>query len=380
MPTNLTLPLTVLVLGLAGPAGLAQSPTASVANGHQIFEKATFGGNGRTCVTCHTEETGTLSPAQVAGLGPDSPLFQHDAADVVGGHTFDRVRARATFLVEIPLPANVSIVGSPARSVVVPRGVPTTANGPALDPVLMWDGREPSLQAQAASAYLRHSQVTQPPTPGQLDQLADYEKSLFNRTELKRFARAGVAPSLPEGRTPAERRGRVWLTDDNPLNGNPARGRCVHCHSGPLLNQFSAGAVALGFPAPLGARFFSAFVSEFNLGGQPVQTYAFVQTTQGATVTNYVTSPDLGRALVTGKVQDANAFKIPTLWGAKDTAPYFHNNSAASLGELMEHYQVYFRVVFGGPAELGFTPGPDYAPDAMTDADKADILAYLQRL
>jgi hypothetical protein len=34
-------------------------------------------------------------------------------------------------------------------------------------------------------------------------------------------------------------------------------------------------------------------------------------------------TPDLGRAAVTGNPEQILDFKIPTLWGIKDTAPYF---------------------------------------------------------
>ena len=30
--------------------------------GRRLFERETFGGNGRTCLTCHSRETGTVSP------------------------------------------------------------------------------------------------------------------------------------------------------------------------------------------------------------------------------------------------------------------------------------------------------------------------------
>ena len=43
---------------------------------------------------------------------------------------------------KIPLPANVTLKADPAaRFVTLERGIPTTLNTPALDPVLMLDGR-----------------------------------------------------------------------------------------------------------------------------------------------------------------------------------------------------------------------------------------------
>ena len=69
-------------------------------------------------------------------------------------------RALAAVLVRIALPDNVSLAHDPsARSVVLRRGIPSTLNTPALDEVLMLDGRQPDLLAQArgaiAEAYAR---------------------------------------------------------------------------------------------------------------------------------------------------------------------------------------------------------------------------------
>ena len=33
-----------------------------VRDGRFLFEQETFGGNGRTCLTCHARDTGTVSP------------------------------------------------------------------------------------------------------------------------------------------------------------------------------------------------------------------------------------------------------------------------------------------------------------------------------
>jgi len=81
--------------------------------------------------------------------------------------------------------------------------------------------------------------------------------------------------------------------------------------------------------------------------------------------------PDLGRAAVTGNPDDIAMFKIPTLWGIKDTAPYFHDNSARTLEELMDHYQRFFQFV-NAPEEGPFAP--------LSDQDKADIVAFLKLL
>ena len=52
------------------------APVDQVARGREIFFNETFGGNGRTCGTCHPAENNfTLDAAFIATLPPDNPLF-----------------------------------------------------------------------------------------------------------------------------------------------------------------------------------------------------------------------------------------------------------------------------------------------------------------
>jgi len=49
---------------------------ALVAQGRQVFLREKFGGNGRTCGTCHVESNNfTIDPEFIAGLPPSDPLF-----------------------------------------------------------------------------------------------------------------------------------------------------------------------------------------------------------------------------------------------------------------------------------------------------------------
>ncbi len=120
-------------------------------NGKKLFERETFGGNGRTCRTCHRKDTGTLTLADVQRIiekaDPDDAFLIHDALDDDGVGT-TRVQAHATIRFTIPLPPWVSMADDPgATHVTVFRGIPSTRNTPALDPVLLHDGRAPTLQA-----------------------------------------------------------------------------------------------------------------------------------------------------------------------------------------------------------------------------------------
>ncbi|GFE81563.1 hypothetical protein GCM10011487_35630 [Steroidobacter agaridevorans] len=330
----------------------------------QLFERETFGGNGRTCLTCHSRETGTVSPADARkryGRNRKDPLFLADGSDDGAGHGTERMLADATFLVRIPLPDNVRLANDPeARSVVVRRGAPSTLNTPALDPVLMHDGRQPDLIAQARGAIFDHAQVRREPKQRDLELIAAYQHTpqFFSSLTTFKYAYFGIKPKLPTPRTAAEIRGRRFFLDV-PLEGDFKSGLCANCHSGPMLNETNEFGPFPPFAR--GGRFQSVGVSEVNIAGNPV--YDFVFTNPDGTTTT-VSSPDPGRALITGSTdfESLNAFKIPSLWGVTRTAPYFHDNSAKTLEEVMQQYARFFSV-------LGLT---------LTEQDQKDMIAYMK--
>src|SRR5262245_29007784 len=49
----------------AAPGALAQGLRGPRPTGRDLFVDETFGGNGRTCQTCHSTQTGTVSPEEV---------------------------------------------------------------------------------------------------------------------------------------------------------------------------------------------------------------------------------------------------------------------------------------------------------------------------
>jgi len=377
-------------IGLLSLAAFALGEGNGVPAGHELdgkrlYEDATFGGNGRTCQTCHSQGTGTISPKdaqQIFKRNPNDVLFTHDGSDDGLGGGSTRMRKDATVLVTITLPANVSITGSNARSVVLRRGIPTTQNTTALDPVLMLDGRQPSLEAQAAGAIHDHAQGASP-SAEDLHAIAEFEKTngFYSSPEVRRFALGGPAPELPSGNTLSEKRGRRFFEDvpPNPADGFKP-GLCAHCHSGPLLNQTNEFATDfIGLPIPKGQRFISVNISEFNDMGNPVREFVF---DEGTPFEFHVVSPDPGRSLITGVsgaaslfttgdpttlLLNLNAFKISQLRGVRNTAPYFHDNSAKSLEDVAAHYAKFFSFVTGGAIVL-------------TPQDQQDIVAFMKLL
>ena len=372
---------TALLTFVAAVAMTAHEPATErghMPNGKRLFERETFGGNGRTCSTCHSEATGTLSPREIRRRflkDPDDPLFLHDGSDDGNGNGVSRILEDATVLVTIPLAPNVTLADDPAaRTVTLRRGIASTLNTPALDPVLMLDGRQLTLEQQAAGAIQDHAQGVVP-SFASLRAIAEFQKtaSFFSSPEVRQFAKHGRPLELPQGRTPSEQRGRRFFEDVPPdLSQGLKPGLCSHCHSGPLLNttnEFAAVFIPSPAPIPKGQRFLSVGVSEFNDAANPAREFIF---NAGTPQEVRIVSPDPGRALLTGIVDDptlehVNAFKISPLRGIRHTAPYFHDNSAKTLEDVAAHYAKFFNVASGGLITL-------------TKQDERDIVAFMKLL
>jgi hypothetical protein len=371
--------------------GLGQAEPGIELKGKKLFETETFGGNGRTCRTCHSKRTGTLTLADVqrivAKAKSDDPFLIHDALDADGVGT-TRVQTHGTIRLSIALPPWLSLADDPgARHVTVFRGIPSTRNTPALDAMLLHDGRAPTLQAQALGAIHDHYQNSVEPTAAQLDAIAEFQRTdahFFSSDELEEFAAGGPPPELPPGVTPAEKRGRTFFVDV-PFTPPSKEGICALCHSGPMLNRVSqAHSDFSGGSPPPGVRFINTGVTLVNAPNNPVRTWII---DDGINPVVTVDSPDIGLLLnpappspppfVIPRAFFANLFKIPTLWGVKDTAPYFHDNGAKTLRDAVSHYQRFFNFTeaqdqVGSRSLGGFI--------VLTDQDVDDIVAYLQLL
>ena len=97
-----------------------------------------------------------------------------------------------------------------------------------------------------------------------------------------------------------------------------------------------------------------------------------------------VTTSDPGRLLLTGQPADVGMMDVTQLHGIGRTAPYFHNNSAATLEEVLDHYDAFFRRV------ARVTPSPNLPPllssngvvidrGFVTAEERPALLAYLRR-
>jgi cytochrome c peroxidase len=83
-------------------------------------------------------------------------------------------------------------------------------------------------------------------------------------------------------------------------------------------------------------------------------------------------NPDLGRYEVTRKDEDKGAFKTPTLRDIEHTGPYMHDGSLKTLEDVVEHY------------DKGGVKNPQLdqrmKPLKLTKQDKADLVAFMKAL
>ena len=82
---------------------------------------------------------------------------------------------------------------------------------------------------------------------------------------------------------------------------------------------------------------------------------------------------------------DIQHMDVPSLRGIGRTAPYFSNNSAATLEEMLDHYTQFFkRVQIQNPAAPLLTTQPGVVPPVIdrpfTEAERPALLAYLRKM
>ena len=411
------------------PHGCGGEPCAAVARGLLAFfdpRPAGLEGNGRSCADCHmAADHFQLSPAGAEARfqrlqlrrqrhpEADDPLFQPIDADdfrTNGENATDFSNLRQNGLVRITftLPPNIKVIdpatNAPSADTFVDlwRSVPSIDNvaltGP--DDVNPWprgpnefggyqlDARITTLQEQALGALTNHAQIQAAPPQQLLDDLSSFQRVLFTNSRVRRLAdalRTGASP-LPDADhrlTELEQQGKVVFVR-----------ACAQCHGGP--GQSTPQAPVVRFhdiftqcPRPVD----TATPASFADAACPPQLARNARTYEitlanGAKIRR--TSSDPGRALLTGFVggpapqDDWNKLDTPGLRGVSQTAPYFHNNSAASLEEVVDHYIEFFKRV-----QINAAPGV-VPPIASTDGvnfdrqptpeERAALIAYLRTL
>lgn len=318
------LPLPPGLVREGAPTDGALQHLVSYERGRRLFFEETFGGNGRTCATCHEARaefglTPELVQARFA-VDPTDPLFRALDSDLGDGASYSLLLTFALFKVDVPMHPDVRLADDPeARVVSLRRSVPSVVNV-ALTAPYQWDGRAGDLLEQALGAVQDHFEAGRLPNRAELQSLARFQAEMIAPPRLRALLMQGDPVPLDEEYSMplpslAARRGEAHFRDT-----------CGQCHTTDLLHR----------PPPEDPGIFRrVFISELNKPGLPVRRFLFRNPDGTETP---VDSPDPGLALRTGKLQDVGFFEVPSLRGIRHTAPYFHDNSVNTLQDVVDHY------------------------------------------
>lgn len=223
------------------------------------------------------------------------------------------------------------------------RNAPTIINS-AYNRYQFWDGREPSLEAQAVGPIQNPIEMNMPLSEvvAKLNKIEGYRKqfkAVFGTdvtAEAIGKALASYERTIICGDAPYD---RFKAGDKKALSESAQRGmalffgraNCSACHSGNNFTDNSFHNIGIGMKAD---------------------------------------KPDIGRQKISKLAGDCGSFKTPTLREIARTAPYMHDGSIKTLEEVVEHYAK------GGQAN-------DYLDEGVYElkvsaAEKADIVAFLK--
>jgi cytochrome c peroxidase len=404
-------------------------PCDAVKRGFQAFfdrKLRGLGGNGRSCADCHVAtDAFQLSPAEVEARfqrlqsrqehhpESDDPLFRPIDADDFrtngeAASDFSNLRQNGLVRITFTLPSNIKLVdpatNAPSAETVAdvwrsvpsvhdvaltgPDGINPWPRGPNPSGGYQLDARVATLQEQALGALTNHAQVQVAPSQRMLDDLSSFQRVLFSNDRVRMLADA-----LREGTQPLP-------ATDPPLDALEQQGKavferaCAQCHGGPGNSTSQPPVIrfhdiATQCPRPVDVvsppRF--AFAACPPRLARNARTYEITMA-NGAKIRRV--SSDPGRAFQTGFVggpapqDDWNKFDVPGLHGIGKTAPYFHNNSAATLEDVVDHYIEFFKRV-----QVNAAPGV-VPPNSTTDGvhfdraprpeEREALVAYLHKL
>jgi cytochrome c peroxidase len=395
------LPNNVPIINVAGTA--ATFSTAGFVDLGNPFHSPQ-GSNGRSCESCHLLQTGwSVVPAEVELrfwlTGGADPIFnlldanspsadvstleaRHASYSMLRQGLFRRggnVPANAQYeiiAVDDPLGAGGSLTRFEAfRRPLATANFHIARNIGWHDQNTNGSGDVHAGLVNQATGNITGAQQGAPPAPETVEAIADYEEglafaqqSVFGVGSLSscgaqggpenlsaetpvnaRFdlfdAWIGLVPGSCGSRAADRRRAQIARGQEIFNSRNAGGGSCLGCH-----NAANNGSNVNGTLFDVGAS-----RPEFRQPGMPLYTV------RNKTTLDVRQTTDPGRALRSGAWADMDRFKTPSLRGAVARAPYFHNGIAATLEDVVTHYEV----------ALGFV---------YTAQEKEDLVAFLKAL
>ncbi len=235
------------------------------------------------------------------------------------------------------------------------RNAPTVVNA-AYMPLLFWDGRSPSLEAQSAMPIANPLEMDQghdilvshlnadpeyraafqkafgpgPATLGKVEKaIASFERTLISgNSPFDKYEYGGDKKALSAA---AIRGLQVFL--------DPQKGNCAACHT-------------------VGAKYALFTDGKFHNTGAGVDG-------EGVLL-------DVGRFAETKNEADKGAFKTPTLRNVAHSGPYMHDGSLKTLKDVIDFY--------AGGGNSNPEQDPEMKKIHLTGPERADLLAFLESL
>jgi cytochrome c peroxidase len=309
-------------------AARAEGLLAQIQEGQTLFFQGTFGGNGRTCGTCHLLNASfTINADDIAALPANDPMFVFETMPALANlENGAFLRGPRGLILE-------NIDGFSKAPVF--RGPPTILNLNFTGPFGL-SSEIATLTEFCLGAVIQHLPKSlnrvagvdfTTPTQGQLNAMEAFQ--------LSRFLPSGQNFNLDQfATTQAQQNGRTLFF---------GAAKCAECHGGNVL--------AIASQAQGGGN------RAFNTGvvNLPINT---------GTAAGFGPLPAEAAGL--------RAFSTPPLFGVRDTAPFFHDHSAATLREAVAFYESsQFNQSPGGAAVGGIN---------LTGAQINDIVAFLEGL
>ena len=352
------------------------------------------GTNGRHCGTCHVPEDGwSIRPATVVALFNASdgldPIFVNHLDTDTPTSDMSTVQARWNATTMLRQGKFTRKVSPPAvRDYTVtaasdPFGVGTTSSlwffrrplptANFRSHTVMWDSANTvgtNLRdglIKQARGNVTGAQQGQPAPDAIIFDIVDFEMAMSNAQLIVNGVGWLDSDGAHGGPEAANSQPLVnarfdlydaWASSGNPLRAQIFRGQeifnnvnvpsgrtCRGCHNAANNGQNVAGTL------------FDIGASRPELARPDMAVYTFQRNSDGA----IVQSTDPGRGIRSGNFADLNKFKTPNLRGLAARAPYFHNGIAASLLDVVRHYE----------ATLGFV---------FTADEESDLVAFLTAL